>query len=222
MTFKVLRPSIGMLLRASAALGLVLISTADCLLLQPAAPCRLSLLTLSTRCRKSPALRMSEVREFDVDIDGASCQNGRLGKVIYDKILQDQKMLYKQRPMPGFKAGTIPPQIMPRIKFAAVEQLCSQTCEAALEEQGVTMLPGQTELSTTNGLEFPGYDIPKGDVPAFVKASKWKPGDDVSFRAFGVKGSPKEGVAGTVANVDAFPRAQTPDGVSLDTSATLW
>ena len=24
----------------------------------------------------------------------------------------------------GFKAGTIPPQIMPRIKFAAVEQLC--------------------------------------------------------------------------------------------------
>jgi hypothetical protein len=51
------------------------------------------------------------VNEYNVDIDGAGCQNGRLGKVIYEKILQDQKRLYKARPMPGFKAGAIPPQV---------------------------------------------------------------------------------------------------------------
>ena len=108
---------------------------------------------------------------------------------------------------------------MPRIKYAAIEQLCSQTCEAALEEQGIKMLPGQTELSTTNGLEFPGFDIPKCDVPAYCKASGWKPGNDVSFRAYGVKGSPVNGGDG---GVEAFPAAKTPDGISLDTSATLW
>ena len=152
--------------------------------------------------------------QYDIAVDGVKCKNGKLGKVIYDKILADQKRMYTQRPMAGFRAGTIPPQIMPRIKFAAVEQLCSQTCEAALEEEGLTMLKGQEELSTTNGLEFPGFDV--ADVPAFCKASQWKPGNDVSFRAFGVKAT---GGGGTV---DPFPEAQTPEGISLSTSATLF
>ena len=65
--------------------------------------------------------------------------------------------------MPGFRKGAIPPQIMPRIKYAAIEQLCSQTCEAALEEEGIQMMEGQTELSTSNGLDFPGFDV--DDVP---------------------------------------------------------
>jgi hypothetical protein len=101
--------------------------------------------------------------------------------------------------MPGFRKGAIPPQIMPRIKYAAIEQLCSQTCEAALEEEGIQMMEGQTELSTSNSLEFPGFDV--DDVPGtnpqkysiwrseharaltfsdfssgYCKASNWKPG----------------------------------------------
>eukprot|EP00288_Rhodomonas_lens_P000109 CAMPEP_0177729812 /NCGR_PEP_ID=MMETSP0484_2-20121128/21640_1 /TAXON_ID=354590 /ORGANISM="Rhodomonas lens, Strain RHODO" /LENGTH=135 /DNA_ID=CAMNT_0019242729 /DNA_START=50 /DNA_END=454 /DNA_ORIENTATION=- len=113
---------------------------------------------------------------YNVDVEGSICQNGKLGQVIYNKILSDQKREYTARPMPGFRKGTIPPQIMPRIKFAAIEQLCSQTCEAALEEEGITMSEGQTELSTTNSLEFPGFD--GLDVPGYCKASAWKPGKD--------------------------------------------
>ena len=146
-------------------------------------------------------------------VDGAAAKNGKLGKVIYDKILADQKRMYQLQPMPGFRAGTIPPQVMPRIKFAAVEQLCSQTCDAALEEEGLTMLKGQEELSTTNSLEFVGFDV--ADVPAYCKASKWKPGNDISFRAYRVK-------ATGGGSVEAFPAAQTPDGVSISTSATLF
>ena len=99
---------------------------------------------------------------YDIDVEGSICKNGKLGKVIYDKILADQKRLYSRQPMPGFRKGTIPPQIMPRIKYAAIEQLCSQTCEAALEEEGIQMEEGQTELSTNNGLEFPGFDVTPG------------------------------------------------------------
>jgi len=151
-----------------------------------------------------------------VDVEGSICKNGKLGKVIYDKILADQKRLYTRQPMPGFRKGTIPPQIMPRIQYAAIEQLCSQTCEAALEEEGIKMMEGQTELSTSNSLDFPGFDV--DDVPGYCKASGWKPGKDVSFRAFRVRGTPTGGGA----QVEAFPSAMTPDGVDLSTSATLF
>ena len=156
---------------------------------------------------------------YDVDVDGSICQNGKLGKVIYDKILADQKALYSRQPMPGFRKGTIPPQIMPRVKYAAIEQLCSQTCEAALEEEGIKMMEGQSELSTNNGLEFPGFDVQ--DVPGFCKASSWKPGANVSFRAFRVRGTRGAGVDRD-AQMTPFPEASTPEGVDLSTSATLF
>jgi len=152
-------------------------------------------------------------------VDGKLCKNGKLGKVIYDKIFADQKRLYNAKPMPGFRAGAIPPQVLPRIKFAAIEQLCSQTCEAALEEEDIVMSPGQAELSTNNGLQFPGFQGTDMDVPAFCKASGWKPGNDVSFRAFRVKGT---GTKSGVASVETFPKAYTPDGVDLSTSQTLF
>jgi hypothetical protein len=41
----------------------------------------------------------------------------------------------------------------------------------------------------------------------------------VTFRAFGVRGTP---VGGGGAQMEAFPAASTPNGVDLSTSATLF
>jgi hypothetical protein len=52
--------------------------------------------------------------QYDIAVDGARCKNGKLGKVIYDKILADQKRMYTQRPMAGFRAGLLvnSPQVL--------------------------------------------------------------------------------------------------------------
>lgn len=123
------------------------------------------------------------VGAFTVTIDGPASGIGSFGKAIYEKILADQKDLHRTRPVPGFKPGTIPPFIMTRIKMASVREICLETCLAALMENEIQPANDQTDIV----FSFPGHSL-DGDVPAFVKSSGWRPGDDFSFVATGVKG----------------------------------
>jgi hypothetical protein len=126
---------------------------------------------------------------FTVVIDGPESGIGKFGKVVYNKILNDQKKILKSQPVPGFRAGTMPPFMLPRIKMGAVREICRETCLAALEENGIAPMPDQ-EFDTLC-ITFPDH-APDGDVPTFCKSSGWKAGDDFSFRAtavFGTRGT---------------------------------
>jgi hypothetical protein len=123
---------------------------------------------------------------FTVVVDGPASGIGKFGKIVYDKILKDQMKMLKTQPVPGFRTGTMPPFLLPRIKMGAVREICRETCLAALEENGISPLPGQ-EFDTLS-VSFPDH-APDGDVPTFCKSSGWKPGDDFSFRATAVIGS---------------------------------
>jgi hypothetical protein len=120
---------------------------------------------------------------YKVSIDGPRSGIGSFGKAIYDKILTDQKEMHKTHPVPGFKPGTIPPFVMSRIKFAAVREICRETCLAALQENDIQPVGNQDEIV----LMFPEH-AEDGDIPTFVKSSGWRPGNEMSFTAEGVKG----------------------------------
>ena len=121
--------------------------------------------------------------EFSIEIDGPTSKNGKFGKVVYDKILKDQKQLAIRQPIQGFRPGVLPPFMLPRVLYASVSELCKEICKAALDEQGIKPSENQDVIE----LEFPG--ISNGDIPAFCKATSYKPGDDLTFKARRVKGS---------------------------------
>ncbi len=121
--------------------------------------------------------------EFNVTFDGPINRNGVFGQLVYDKIFKDQKELFKKQPAPGFKPGTIPAFILPRIKYAAVRDLCKELCKAALEGKGIVPDEEQSKIV----FHFPG--VQDGDVVEFCRVSKFKPGDDITFSASHVVGN---------------------------------
>ena len=121
---------------------------------------------------------------WTVSIDGPSSGIRKLGLVIFNKILNDQKKLLKSNPVPGFRVGTMPPYLMPRIKAAALREIVRETCVAALEENN--KIPASSQEYDDLEVSYPDHPL-DCDVPAFLKASGWKPGDDFSFVARNVR-----------------------------------
>lgn len=137
-----------------------------------------------TRFRAIPGTQIQRVEnslEYFVFFDGPASNNGQFGKIVYDKILRDQKEIHRLQPAVGFSPGVIPPFIMPRILYASVKELCKELCKAALEENGIV----PDEKQDTIELSFPGAE--DGDIPTFCKKTGYKPGDNITFKAGGVK-----------------------------------
>ncbi len=124
------------------------------------------------------------LNEFEVIVDGDTSKNGKYGQLVYDKILKDQKELFKRQPAPGFRPGTLPAFVLPRIKYASVRELCKELCKAALEESGIQ--PDEDQEHAI--IRFPGVET-AGDVTTFCQLVGYKPGMDVTFSATRVRGS---------------------------------
>ena len=106
---------------------------------------------------------------------GAASGNGALSKTIYDKIYADQKKMT----VPGFRPGTVPPQLVPRIRYAAARETCTQTVFEALSAEGLQAKDDSAAIAKT--LSFDGAAV--GDVAAFCKATSWEVGQDLRFSA---------------------------------------